>query len=57
VRIAIAMWLGAHPALLSAFAPAAVHRVEGIVVYFGGLVVLFEMSKWLDRHARVGSPS
>lgn len=54
IRIAIAMWLAAHPALLSAFTPSAVHRVEGIVVYFGGLVVLFEISRRLDRDVPVG---
>jgi len=50
VRIAIAMWLAGHPAMLSAFAAAEVHRVEGIVVYFGGLVGLYETARWLERH-------
>ena len=54
VRIAIAMWLAAHPAVLSAFAAAEVHRVEGIVVYFAGLVALCEMARWLERHAPQG---
>jgi exosortase K len=49
VRIAIAMLLGAHPAALSAFSAADVHRVEGIVVYFGGLVLLHELVRRLDR--------
>ena len=49
VRIAIAMWLGAHPAALSAFSAANVHRVEGITVYFGGLVLLYELVQRLDR--------
>jgi exosortase K len=49
VRIAIAMWLGAHPAALSAFSAAHVHRVEGITVYFGGLVLLYELVRRLDR--------
>jgi exosortase K len=57
VRITVAMWLAAHPAVLSAFTPAVVHRVEGIVVYFGALVVLFEMSQRLDRPAAAGSQS
>jgi exosortase K len=41
-RISVAMWLAAHPParLLSA---ADVHRLEGIVVYFGGLVLLHEL--------------
>jgi exosortase K len=51
VRITIAIWLAAHPTLLSAFTAAEVHRVEGIVVYFGGLVALFEVSKRLDPRA------
>ena len=49
VRIAIAMWLGAHPGALSAFSAADVHRVEGITVYFGGLVLLYELVQRLDR--------
>jgi exosortase K len=57
VRITLAMWLAAHPALLSAFTPSGVHRVEGIVVYFGALVVLFEMTQRLDRVAAAGSRS
>jgi len=37
------MWLAAHPAALSAFSAADVHRVEGITVYFAGLVLLYEL--------------
>jgi exosortase K len=48
VRIAIAMWLVAHPAVLPAISAADVHRVEGIVVYFGGLVLLYELARRLD---------
>jgi exosortase K len=48
VRIAIAMRLAAHPATLSGFSAADVHRVEGIVVYFGGLVALYEMARWFE---------
>jgi exosortase K len=50
-RIAVAMWLAAHPAALPTFDPADVHRVEGIVVYFGGLVLLYELVQRLDRGA------
>ena len=53
VRIAIAMWLAAHPAPLWAFSAADVHRFEGIAVYFGGLVVLHELVQRLDRSAIV----
>ena len=49
VRIALAMWLAAHPATPSAFSAADVHRVEGILVYFGGLVLLYELARRVDR--------
>jgi exosortase K len=49
VRIAIAMWLAAHPAALSTFSAADVHRLEGITVYLGGLVLLYELVQRLDR--------
>jgi exosortase K len=49
VRIAIAISLSAHPAGLSALSAADLHRVEGIVVYFGGLVLLYELVRRLDR--------
>ena len=32
-----------------AFSAAEVHRLEGITVYFGGLVLLYELVQWLDR--------
>ena len=47
-RIALAMWLAAHPAVLPAFNSADVHRLEGIVVYFGSLVLLYELVRRLD---------
>jgi exosortase K len=49
LRIAIAMWLAAHPAALSTFGAADVHRVEGITVYFAGLVLLYELVRQFDR--------
>lgn len=51
VRIAVAMWLAAHPAALSAFGAADVHRCEGITVYFGGLVLLYELVQRVDGAA------
>ena len=51
VRIAIAMWLAAHPAVLSAFSADEVHRAEGITVFFAGLVALHELAQRLDRRA------
>ena len=56
VRIAIAMWLAAHPVALSTFSAADVHRLEGIVVYFAGLVLLYELAQRLDRRASVAMP-
>ena len=53
VRIAIAMWLAAHSAVLPGISAADVHRVEGIVVYFGGLVLLYELARRLERGASV----
>ena len=50
VRIAIAMWLAAHPVTLS-ISSAALHRLEGILMYFGGLMLLYEAAQRLDRRA------
>jgi fumarate reductase subunit D len=50
VRIAIATWLAAHYLPLS-MSSAAVHRLEGIVVYFGGLMLLYEVAQRVDRRA------
>jgi len=49
-RIAIAMWLADHPVAM--LTPDDVHRVEGIVVYFGGLLLLYEVMLWLDSRSR-----
>ena len=57
VRIAAAMWLAAHPAALPAFSAEDVHRVEGILVYFGGLVLLYELTQRLDRRLVPTSPA
>jgi exosortase K len=51
-RIAIAMWLAGRPAALPAFNAADVHRLEGIIVYFGGLVLLYEFVERLDPGRR-----
>ncbi|HLG58605.1 MAG TPA: exosortase K [Vicinamibacterales bacterium] len=57
VRIAIAIWLAAHPVALSTFSAADVHRFEGITVYFGGLVLLYELARRFDRRPlAVGPP-
>jgi exosortase K len=51
LRIAIAMWLAAHATALTMFSAADIHRIEGIAVYFGGLVVLYDVVQRLDRRA------
>ena len=48
-RIAIALWLAAHPVAVSTFTSAQLHRFEGIAVYFGGLVLLYELVQRFDR--------
>jgi exosortase K len=52
-RIAIAMWLAAHPAALPAFNAADLHRLEGIVVYFGSLMLMYELVQRLGHHEAV----
>jgi len=48
-RIALAMWLAAHPRALPVLGASNLHRLEGIAVYFGGLVLLYEVVQRLDR--------
>ena len=43
IRIRIAMWLIAHPVAVWRLSSAQSHRVEGIIVYFAGLVLLHEL--------------
>ena len=50
VRIAIAMWLAGHPIALP-ISSGALHRLEGILVYFGGLMLMYEAAQRLDRRA------
>ena len=42
-RIKIAMWLMVHRLAVSRLTPAQSHRVEGIIVYFAGLILLHEL--------------
>src|SRR5262245_12119568 len=49
VRIVIAMWLAAHPLQLFALSAGDIHRLEGIVVYFGGLLLLYALVQRVDR--------
>jgi exosortase K len=48
-RIAVAMWLAAHPAGFAGMTAAQVHRAEGIACYFAGLVLLYQLVKYVDR--------
>jgi exosortase/archaeosortase family protein len=57
VRIAIAMWLAAHPVAPSTLSAADVHRFEGIAVYFGGLVLLYELAQRLDQRVAPVGPT
>lgn len=50
-RIAVALWLGTPSVPLSISAAAEVHRIEGIVVYFAGLTLLYEVARRLNRRA------
>jgi exosortase K len=57
-RIVVALWLAAHPVAGSVLTAAEVHRLEGISVYFAGLVLLYELVQWLEHRAvPVGRPS
>jgi hypothetical protein len=56
VRITAAMWLAAHPTVVSGLSAAQVHRLEGIVVYFGGLTLLYEISQRFDWSTPCAAP-
>jgi exosortase K len=48
-RIIMAMWLAAHPVGAAMLSAAELHRLEGIAVYFAGLVILYEAALGLER--------
>jgi exosortase K len=52
VRITIAMWLAAHSLTPAGLSAGQIHRLEGIAVYFGGLVLLYELLQRFDRPAK-----
>jgi len=57
-RIASALWLAAHRADIAWLTAAQLHRVEGIVFYFGGLVALYEaMCRLEGRATCAGKPA
>lgn len=49
IRIAIAIALAGQPAALRPLSAADIHRLEGVVVYFGGLVLLYDIAQRVDR--------
>ena len=52
-RIVVAMSLAAHPGAWIGLEAGEIHRLEGVVVYFGGLLLLYEMAeRW-----RGGAPA
>jgi exosortase K len=50
-RISIAMWLAGHSLTVSRLTAAQVHRLEGVMVYFGGLMLVHEVALRFDRSA------
>jgi exosortase K len=56
VRIAAALWLGAHHVEAAWLTPAQFHRIEGIVFYFGGLLALYDIVRWFEDSDRARVP-
>jgi exosortase K len=54
IRIVIAMWLAEHPVTALRLSAGHLHRLEGIVVYFGGLLLLHEIALRVDHVTTVG---
>jgi hypothetical protein len=58
----IALWLAAYPMGWSSLTAAEIHRLEGITVYFGGLLLLYALVQRVDepgspkRQRREGGP-
>ena len=48
MRITFAMWLAAHSFQIAWMSAGQLHRIEGIVLYFGGLVALHELAQRFD---------
>jgi exosortase K len=48
VRIVIALWLASTPLTWTSLTAADIHRLEGIAVYFGGLLLLYGLVRWID---------
>jgi exosortase K len=54
VRILIAIWIRSHDFASSFWTAGRIHRLEGIVIYFGGLVLLHLLSQRWTRVADAG---
>jgi exosortase K len=52
-RIVVALWLATQSMTVAGLSAADVHRLEGISIYFGGLVVLYEIVRRVDRRTVV----
>ena len=48
LRITVAMWLAADSLPFASISAGQLHRGEGIVVYFGGLVALYALAQRFD---------
>ena len=55
VRITVAMWLASHPGT-STVSAAQVHRVEGILVYFVALLLLYDLLQRWERRDDASTP-
>ncbi|HEX9294851.1 MAG TPA: exosortase K [Polyangiaceae bacterium] len=51
IRILIALWLRSHEIASEWWTTARIHRVEGIAIYFGGLMLLHLLSQRLTKVA------
>ena len=56
-RIVIALWLMGHPSTFAGLSAGQVHRLEGILVYFGALVLLWELMQRLSASGAVSARS
>ena len=57
LRISTALRLRAMPLEVAWLSPNQLHRLEGIFIYFGSLLLLFVVSERLSRAAREGASS
>lgn len=53
LRIVIALWVAEHAVAPFGLTAGEVHRLEGIAVYFGGLLLLYEIIARMNRGASV----